>query len=215
MTRVLIVDDHPLFRDGLRTLLETAGFDVVGEAGELLGAVESLASEPDLVIMDIGLPGADGIEATRRLLEANPELRVLVLTMFEEDAAVARALEAGASGYLLKSAPPQEIVRAVSAVVDGAFVVGAPLANRVRRMASGGAQTGRAYARDFPQLTDRERQILILVAEGLSNAAIAERLGLSGKTVANYVSNTLARLGQPDRQSLIRLVQAHLNRQSR
>jgi DNA-binding NarL/FixJ family response regulator len=170
------------------------------------------ASGPDLVMMDIGLPGADGIEATRRILEISPNVRVLVMTMFEEDAALARALEAGASGYLLKAAPPDEVLRAVAAVVDGAFVVGAPLADRVRRMASGGAISGSAYAREFPELTDRERQILVLVADGLGNAAIAERLGLSGKTVANYVSSVLSRLGVSDRRALIGLVEEHRNR---
>lgn len=214
MTRVLLVDDHPLFRDALRILLETHGFEVVGEAGDVEEAVAALASEPDLVIMDIGLPGADGIEATRRVIDQRPNVRVLVMTMFDEDAAVAQALEAGASGYLLKAAPPDEVLRAVAAVVDGAFVVGAPLADRVRRMASGGAQSGSAYARDFPELTDRERQILVLVADGLTNAAIAERLGLSGKTVANYVSSILSRLGVADRRSLTTLVDAHRHKSS-
>lgn len=208
MTRVLLVDDHPLFRDALRVLLETGGFAVIGEAGDLREAVDALAADPELVIMDIGLPGSDGIEATRRILELRPSVRVLVMTMFDEDAAVARALEAGATGYLLKAAPPEEVLRAVVAVVDGAFVVGAPLADRVRRMASGGAQSGSAYAGDFPELTDRERQILVLVADGLTNAAIAERLGLSGKTVANYVSSILSRLGVADRRGLIALVDA-------
>ena len=208
MTRVLLVDDHPLFRDALRVLLETGGFDVIGEAGDLGEAMDAMAAEPELVIMDIGLPGADGIEATRRILDLRPSVRVLVMTMFDEDAAVARALEAGATGYLLKAAPPEEVLRAVAAVVDGAFVVGAPLADRVRRMASGGAQAGSAYAGDFPELTDRERQILVLVADGLTNAAIAERLGLSGKTVANYVSSILSRLGVADRRGLIALVDA-------
>ena len=208
MTRVLLVDDHPLFRDALRVLLETAGLDVIGEAGDLGEAVDALAADPELVIMDIGLPGADGIEATRRILDLRPSVRVLVMTMFDEDAAVARALEAGATGYLLKAAPPEEILRAVAAVLDGAFVVGAPLAERVRRMASGGAHSGSAYASDFPELTDRERQILVLVADGLTNAAIADRLGLSGKTVANYVSSILSRLGVADRRGLIALVHA-------
>lgn len=206
MTRVLLVDDHPLFRDALRVLLETAGYEVVGEAGDLTEAVEAMAAEPELAIMDIGLPDTDGIQVTRRLLDMRPELRVLVMTMFEEDAAIAGALEAGASGYLLKAAPPDEVLRAVAAVVSGAFVIGAPLASRVRRMASGGAHAGSAYVRDFPELTDRERQILVLVADGLTNAAIAERLALSGKTVANYVSSILARLAVPDRRRLTELV---------
>ena len=206
MTRVLLVDDHPLFRDALRVLLETGGFDVIGEAGDLAEAVDALAADPELVIMDIGLPGADGIEGTRRILDLRPSVRVLVMTMFDEDAAVARALGAGATGYLLKAAPAEEILRAVAAAVDGAFVVSRPLADRVRRMASGGAQSGSVYAADFPELTDRERQILVLVADGLTNAAIAERLGLSGKTVANYVSSILTRLGVADRRGLSALV---------
>jgi DNA-binding NarL/FixJ family response regulator len=208
MTRVLLVDDHPLFRDALRVLLETGGFVVIGEAGDLGEAIAALAADPELVIMDIGLPNADNIEATRRILDLRPSVRVLVMTMFDEDAAVARALEAGATGYLLKAAPAEEILRAVAAVVDGAFVVSRPLADRVRRMASGGAQSGSAYASDFPELTNRERQILVLVADGLTNAAIAARLGLSGKTVANYVSSILTRLGVADRRGLIALVDA-------
>jgi DNA-binding NarL/FixJ family response regulator len=206
VTRVLLVDDHPLFRDALRVLLETGGFEVVGEAGNADEAIAGLREEPDVVVMDIGLPGMDGIEATRRILAAAPGVRILVMTMFAEDAAVANALDAGASGYVLKATQPAEVLRAVAAVSDGAFVVGAPLADRVRRMASGGARSGSGYARDFPELTDRERQVLVLVADGLGNSAIADRLGLSDKTVANYVSSILSRLGVSDRRALATLV---------
>jgi DNA-binding NarL/FixJ family response regulator len=139
------------------------------------------------------------------VLELRPGAKVLVMTMFGEDAAVARALEAGASGYLLKASPPDDVRRAVEAVASGAFVVGAPLADRVRRMASGGAGRGAAYAGEFPELTDRERQVLALVADGLTNAQIAERLGLSGKTVANYLSGILAKLDVVDRAALAAL----------
>jgi DNA-binding NarL/FixJ family response regulator len=206
VTRVLLVDDHPLFRGALRDLLVDAGLDVIAEAGDMPEAIAALDREPDLVIMDIGLPGADGIEATRRILALRPGTKVLVMTMYEEDSTIARALEAGASGYLIKAAPADDVRGAIDAVVRGAFVVGAPLAERVRLMASGGAQRGAGYARDFPELTDRERQVLALLSDGLTNAAIAERLGLSGKTVANYVSSILSRLEVPDRTALVALI---------
>ncbi len=192
--RVLIADDHPVFRDGIRALLEaTAGVLVVGEATTGEEAV-ALAGQlaPDLILMDVGLPGINGIEATRRIVAARPETRVLVVTMFEDDANVFAALRAGAGGYILKDATKEEIRRAVQAVGHGEAIFGATVAARV--MAAFAQPRPASAPRPFPELTTREHDILALIARGWSNGRIADHLSLSGKTVSNYVSNILGKL---------------------
>lgn len=192
--RVLIADDHPVFRDGIRALLEaTAGVLVVGEATtgeEAVALVGQLA--PDLILMDVGLPGINGIEATRRIVAAQPETRVLVVTMFEDDANVFAALRAGAGGYILKDATKEEIRRAVQAVGHGEAIFGAAVAARV--MAAFAQPRPASAPRPFPELTTREHDILALITRGWSNGRIADHLSLSGKTVSNYVSNILSKL---------------------
>jgi len=206
MTSVVLVDDHPVFRDGLRVLLEAAGMTVVGETAYGGDAVGLLGGEPDVIVMDLGLPDIDGVEATRRLLAVDSSTCVLVLTMYDDDDAVSRALEAGARGYLVKSAPAAEIVGAIAAVASGTVVLGSVIAPRVPRLVAGGAiRTATAPATEFPTLSERERQVLGLIAAGLGNAAIAERLGVSGKTVANYVSSVLTKLRVKDRAAAGRL----------
>jgi DNA-binding NarL/FixJ family response regulator len=163
---------------------------------------------PDVVVMDLGLPDLNGVRATEQVLQACPGTAVLVVTMYDDDTAVAQAIAAGARGYVLKDAPPAEVVKAVALVAAGAGVMGSGVADRMSRMvASGAAHAATPPPARFPHLTDRERQVLGLVGKGLSNPAIAERLGLSGKTVANYVSNVLVRLNLPDREAAIELLQ--------
>lgn len=209
--KALLVEDHPIYRDGLAALLATAGVDVVGLAATGSEALSMLDTDPDVVLMDIGLPDRDGADLTAQLLERRPDTKVLVLTMFHDDSVIARALEAGASGYLVKDAHPDEILSALRSVASGALVIGSDVVSPVRR--SAWAQSLRRAsppAAVFPELRERERQVLGLVAQGLSNSAIAERLGLSGKTVANYVSTILTQLRVQDRAAAARLMKERM-----
>lgn len=200
MTSVVIIDDHAVFRDGLRLLLETAGMTVVGEGARVSDVAELMTREPDVVLMDIGLPDGDGVEATRAILSTAPGARVLMLTMYNDDDSLSRALETGARGYLIKSARAAEVIAAIESVASGAIVLGSAVAPRVSRLVGGGAiRLATASNSLFPDLSERERQVLGLMREGLDNSAIAERLDLSRKTVANYVSLVLVKLGARDR----------------
>jgi len=209
--RVLIADDHPLFRDGLTAMLQ-AGEDteLTGAATDGVQAVElALHSQPDVVVMDLHMPGMDGIEATRRIVADSPHIAVLVLTMFDDDESVFSALRAGARGYLLKGADQEQILRAVYAAANGEIIFGTELAARVLAYFT-------AAPAIFPQLTDREREVLELVAQGRSNADIAGRLQLSQKTVRNHVSNILTKLQVADRaQAIVRARDAGLGHQAR
>jgi DNA-binding NarL/FixJ family response regulator len=208
--RVLVADDHPVFRDGLAMLLGSVdGIDVVGTAASGAQAV-ALATElrPDVVVMDVQMPGLNGIEATRRLADAAPEVGVVVLTMSEDDGTVFSAVRAGARGYLVKGAEQDEIVRAITAVAAGGVVFGASLARRVAEFFAAGPP---APTDAFPQLTGREREILDLVAAGRSNAQIAATLYLSPKTVRNNVSNVFTKLQVADRaEAIVRAREAGL-----
>ena len=211
---VLIVDDHPLVRQGLLAVLGSAnGVEVVGEASdgnEAIGLVAGL--EPDVVLMDLQMPGMHGIDATRAIVTAYPTTAVLVLTMFEDDDMVFSAVAAGAMGYLLKGADGADIVAAVRSAGAGQAVFGAALAVRLR---SWFAAPPRPAADAFPQLTDRERSILDGVAAGLTNAQIGEREYLSAKTVANNVSNILTKLQLAERgQAIVLAREAGLGRTS-
>lgn len=200
--RVLVADDHPAYRAGLRLMLETTdGVDVVGEADTGARAV-ALAAEtyPDVVVMDLRMPDLDGIEATRRLLRETPDTGVVVLTMLEDDESVFAAMRAGARGYLLKDAEQDDIVRAIRAVAAGDALFGPSVARRVMdHFASGGGTAPAA----FPALTEREREVLRLIAAGKGNAAIAHDLMVSLKTVRNHVSNIFAKLQVADRATAI------------
>lgn len=200
--RVLVVDDHPVVRHGLRSLLESLdGYLVVGEASDGATAVrETQLLPPAVVLMDVRMPGVDGVEATRRIAATTPSAAVLMLTMLDDDDTVFSAMRAGARGYLLKGAEQTEIDRAIRAVVAGEAIFSPGVASRVL---SYFATPTAAAGQPFPELTDRERQILDLVAAGLRNAAIAQRLHLSQKTVANHLSSIFAKLAVDGRSAAI------------
>jgi len=195
MTTVVVVDDHPVFRSGVAALLEVSGYQVVGEAAGAAEAVELVRRlRPAIVLMDLGLPDGSGVTATERIVAEHPEVRVVVVTMFDDDGSVRAALRAGAAGYVVKDAGHAEIVAAVRAAELGAVVLGSGVA------ASGAsAATFAEPAADPFGLTRRERQVLDLVVRGLTNGQIAERLGLSGKSVSNMVSTILGKMGVNDR----------------
>ncbi len=201
--RVLVVDDHQIVRDGLVALLGALdGMEVVGTAvdgSDAIHRVEEVA--PDVVVMDIQMPGLDGIEATRFITGKHPEVRVVMLTMNEDDETVMSAIRAGASGYLLKGSGAAEVTRAVEAAAGGGLVFGASLAGRVAAYLSG---RGPAPAElPFPELSDRERSVLDLLAAGRSNDAIARELYVSSKTVRNTVSSVYAKLHAAGRAEAI------------
>jgi DNA-binding NarL/FixJ family response regulator len=197
--RVLIADDHPLFRGGLRSLLESvADMEVVGEATTGEESIELARSAlPDVVVMDLNMPGLNGIEATRRILESTKDVNVLVMTMHEDDEAVFAALRAGAHGYQLKGALQAETLRAIRGVANGEAILGPTIAVRLQGYLTTPPATDPADA--FPQLTERELDVLRLLAERCTNAEIAAKLFLSQKTVRNYVSGILAKLQVADR----------------
>jgi DNA-binding NarL/FixJ family response regulator len=198
--RVIIVDDHPIVRDGLKSLLSSIDdIELVGEAGTGEDAITLVdATKPDVVIMDIEMPGMGGIEATRVLAAHHPAIPVLALTMYGQDEFVFAALRAGARGYLLKGAQQQDLLRAVRAVAQGQAVFGRDVADRLLATFS-----STPAPRPFPELTDREREILSLITGGEGNVQIARRLGLSAKTVANHVSNILTKLQVQNRAEAI------------
>lgn len=202
---VLVADDHPVFRDGLRSLLSSVeGLRVVGEAGTGHEAVDAAAAvQPDVVVMDLHMPELNGVEATRRIVQASPHVGVLVLTMLEDDDSVFSVMRAGARGYVLKGAGQDDVVRAVQAVARGEIILGATIAARVMHYFSTLLPPVAVSA--FPELTDREREILGLIAAGLSNDTISHRLGVRPKTVRNHISNIFAKLHVADRaQAIVR-----------
>ena len=211
--RVLIADDHPHFRKGLRALLSSAmDLEVVAEAGDGERAI-SLATDlqPDVIIMDLHMPGVGGIEATRRILRSSPHISVLVLSMFEDDDSIFAALQAGARGYLLKGALKAEILRAIRSVTSGEAIFGPIIAKRLINYFAIPRPSAPADA--FPELTEREHEILALVAQHQTNPEIARRLQLSPKTIRNHVSNVFTKLQVADRaQAIIRAREAGLGR---
>ena len=209
--RILIADDHPVFRHGVRALLgSTPEVEVVGEVTtgeEAITLAESL--QPDVVLMDIQMPGINGIGATRRIVQTSPHIRVLVVTMFQDDGSVFAAMRAGARGYILKDATKDEILRAIRAVGNGEAIFSPAIASRV--LAYFAAPASSVPKGVFPELTDREREILDWIVKGATNAEIAARLDLSVKTVSNYVSNIFSKLQVADRvQAIMRAREAGL-----
>jgi DNA-binding NarL/FixJ family response regulator len=199
--RVLIVDDQTLFRTGLASLLtEDERVDVVGQSVDGADAVkQAIKLKPDVVLMDLKMPQLDGIEATRQIIEAVPTVKVLILTTFETDSQVIQALKAGASGYVLKDSSAAAIVSSIVAVMSGERVMASAVANRVLEMLTG-TTTPKEF---YDGLTNREIEILKLLANGMANKQIAYRLKISEKTVRNHVSNTYEKLGIYDRSQAV------------
>jgi DNA-binding NarL/FixJ family response regulator len=200
--RVVVADDHPVFRSGLRAMVEDADdLEFVGEARDGEQALTTCrATRPDVVLMDLRMPGISGIAATATLAAELPEVRVVMLTMLEDDTSLFAALRAGARGYVLKGAAPEEILRAVRAAAAGQAILDVGIADRLVGLATRG---GDHHPYPFPELSRRERDVLQLLATGQSNNAIATRLGLSEKTVRNNVSAILAKLRAADRSTAI------------
>ena len=193
---VLVVDDHAVVRQGLRTFLDLQDdIEVVGEAGDGAEAVaEAERLAPDIILMDLAMPGTDGVEAIRALRERVPDARAIALTSFSDDERVFGAVRAGAAGYLLKDADPAELLAGIRAVAAGQSLVSPPVAARLlEEMADGGARP------EAPALTPREREVLALIARGRSNKRIALELGVAEKTVKTHVGHVLAKLGVADR----------------
>jgi DNA-binding NarL/FixJ family response regulator len=215
--RIVIADDHPVFRFGLRALLNAMpDTEVVGEvtSGEEVIALAG-SVRPDVILMDINMPGVNGIEATRRIRETNSDIRILMVTMLEDDTVFA-AMRAGARGYVVKGAEPAEVLRAIRAVADGEAIFSPAIAERlIHYFATPPAATSdvtrSAGTPVFPDLTEREREVLALIAQGLTNSAIAEQLVLSPKTIRNYITEIFSKLQVADRaQAIIRARDAGL-----
>lgn len=214
--RILIADDHALFREGLSALFAALpDIEVVGEAANGTMAVTQAATlQPDVVLMDINMPDLNGIEATRQILSSQPGMGIIMVTMLEDDASVFAAMRAGARGYVLKGAHHDEILQAIRAVAMGQAVFGPAIATRMMNFFQGLNQplskTGNAV-QSFPELTEREREVLILIAQGSSNKEIAEKLVISMKTVSNHITNIFGKLQVADRaQAIIRARDAGL-----
>jgi DNA-binding NarL/FixJ family response regulator len=209
--QVLIADDHQLFRDGLRALLQSAAdTEVVGEASTGKEALDLAAeNQPDVVLMDLQMPDMDGIEATRHIVRTSPHINILMVTMFEDDQSVFDAMRAGARGYVLKGAKHEEMLRAIRAVAGGEAIFSPSIASRMMNFFA--ASRSAIPQEVFSDLTDREHEILTLIARGESNVEIAQALTISVKTVRNHVSNIFSKLQVADRaQAVIRARDAGL-----
>jgi DNA-binding NarL/FixJ family response regulator len=213
LIRLLIADDHVFYREGVRAMLgEEAGLAVVGEAATGDEAIaQALSLQPDVILMDLKMPGLHGLEATRRILHSSPHIQILVLTMFEDDDSVFAAMRAGTRGYVLKDTGRDELVRAITAVCRGEAIFSPRIAQRLILYFSALPRSAAVLA--FPELTAREREILELMAQGASNSTIAHQLALSLKTVQNHVSNIFSKLQVADRaQAMLRARDAGLGR---
>jgi DNA-binding NarL/FixJ family response regulator len=212
--RVLIADDHTLFREGLMALLQSApDIDVVAAAKDGKEVVEIAASQlPDVILMDIQMPELNGIEATRKIIQNSPHIGVIVVTMFEDDDSVFAAMRAGARGYILKGADQNDMLRAIRSVAEGEALFGPTIAMRLMNFFTSSSHQPEPA---FPELTEREREILTLIAEGMSNPKIAQKLTISIKTVRNHVSNIFNKLQVSDRvQAALRAREAGLGQKN-
>jgi DNA-binding NarL/FixJ family response regulator len=212
LTRIVIADDHPVFRFGLRALLEAqTDMEVVGEAESGKEAVQMAhALAPDVLLMDVNMPGLNGIEATKQIAQEEEHPAVLIITMFDDDT-VFTAMQAGARGYLLKGAQGEETLRAIRAVANGEVIFSPGVAEQMMAYFARGAQSTADL--QFPELTPREREVLELLAQGLTNTAIAERLVLSPKTIRNQVSNVFSKLQVASRsEAIVKAREAGLGR---
>lgn len=211
--RLFIADDHQLFREGLRALfLSIEDIDIVGEASDGQTAIDQISElQPDVVLMDIQMPGVNGIEATRRIATISPHIGTIILTMYDDDDSVFSAMRAGARGYILKGADQQEMLRTIRAVSDGEALFGPGIASRLMDFFS--ALPPQSSPDVFPELTERERQVLEFIARGHNNQEIADQLFIANKTVRNHVSNIFSKLQVVDRaQAIIRAREAGMGR---
>lgn len=211
--RVLVVDDHPLFREGVRAMLAaTTDTDLIGEAATGEEAIAlALTLQPDVILMDLQLPDLPGVEVTRRILHTSPRIGVIVVTMFDDDDSIFAAMRVGAHGYIVKGADKAEMLRAVRAVANDEALFSPAIARRLMTYFTrlGATSAGQV----FPELTEREREVLTLIARGLNNQQIAERLVLSGKTVRNHIGNIFSKLQVADRaQAIVRAQEAGLGK---
>ena len=211
---ILVVDDHKLFREGLSALLNAAPeVEVVGEASTGKEAAAQVgALNPDVVLMDIQMPDINGIEASRRILDNHPKIGVIMLTMLEDDDSLFAAMSAGARGYILKGADKTEVLRTVTAVAEGQALFGPVIAGRLATFFQRGGSTETTVS-PFPELTEREHEILVLIAQGASNSDIAVQLHISGKTVSNHISNIFNKLQVANRaQAIVKARNANIGK---
>lgn len=206
--KIVIADDHPLFRDGIRNLIRTTDdLVIVGEAGSGEEAVSMAAAlRPDLILMDIRMPDMNGVEATRTILERDPGIRILILSMHKDDKTVFTAMKAGARGYMLKEADGAELLQSIRMVGGGSAVFSSDIASRIIGFFGDRSEPPNPY---YEQLTGREKEVLRRIAEGDSNAEIALRFHISAKTVANNVTNILNKLQVADRNEARQLIRAY------
>jgi DNA-binding NarL/FixJ family response regulator len=208
-TRIILADDHTLFRDGLRALFNSIpDVEVIGEAETGAEVISKAADlQPDVILMDIQMPDMNGIAATRRILHTSPHIGVIIVTMFEDDESIFAAMRAGARGYILKGADQEEMLRAIRSVANGEALFGPAIATRLMNYFANPVPD--APPQVFPELTDREREVLDRIAQGLNNKLIAQKLSISEKTVRNHVSNIFSKLQVADRaQAIIRAREA-------
>ena len=213
--KLMIADDHRLFREGIKALLAvTEDIEIVGEAEDGETTIEKcLELQPNVILMDINMPGLNGIQATARILERQPQTRIVMLTMLEDDASVFHAMRAGARGYLLKGADPQEVLSVIRAVAEGQALFGPAIAARLLHYFKelGTKPSLPRTATDFQELTERELEVLRLISQGLNNQEIAHKLFLSPKTVRNHITNIFSKLQVADRaQAIVRAREAGL-----
>jgi DNA-binding NarL/FixJ family response regulator len=201
--RILIVDDHTLFREGVRAILKAVSdFEIVGEAATGEEAIDKVSTlKPDIILMDIQMPDINGVEATNKILKEHPEMGIIILTMLEDDDSLFSALRAGARGYVLKGADKAEMVKSIRAVANGEALFGPAIANRLTRFFKNPGRMKKQSA--FPELTDREFEVLELIAKAHNNQEIAENLHISIKTVSNHISNVFNKLQVADRTEAI------------
>ncbi len=204
--RVLLADDHPFFLYGVSTYLKTVPeIEIVGEANSGEDVVNQAKQlNPDVILMDIRMPGMNGIEATKKIKQSNPETNILIFTMFKDDQSVFTAMRMGAKGYILKDAGKEEIIRAIKTIAAGEAIFSAEIAAKMVHYFS--STRPAASEQLFPELTSREREVLYLIADGASNKEIAEHLNISNKTVSNYVTNILNKLQVSSREEAIQIV---------
>lgn len=212
--KLMIADDHKLFREGIKALLAiTDDIEIIGEAEDGETALKQVRElEPDVILMDINMPGQNGIRVTEQIMEKYPQTRIIMLTMLEDDVSIFHAMRAGARGYLLKGADPQEVLSVIRAVAEGQALFGPAIATRLMNYFKELSAKPGVPGTPFPELTEREVEVLHLIAQGLNNQEIAQKFVLSPKTVRNHITNIFSKLQVADRaQAIVRAREAGLH----